>query len=100
MFNVWSLSKAVGLKMAIKRLMAAVFAAQDMCHQRGSNKALGNGAAWHPGLHNLLIAGAGQARAFDLIDDIMPVLLENDSLDHFVNSLTIPVLPSHQYQAL
>ena len=51
--------------------MIAVFAAQDMGHQRRADKAFGNGSAWHLGLDNLVTTGTGQARAIDLIDDVM-----------------------------
>ena len=75
--------------------MIAIFAAQDMRHQRRADKALGNGAAWHLSLNHLLTAGAGQSRTFDLIDDVMAVRLENDSLDHFLICLTIFQLFHH-----
>jgi hypothetical protein len=41
-----------------------------MRHQRRPNKALGNGAAWHLRLHDVLTAGAGQTPAVDLVDDV------------------------------
>ncbi len=51
--------------------MVAVLAGQDMRHQRGANKALGNGTAWHLGLHDCLTASAGQTRADDLVHDVV-----------------------------
>ena len=77
------------LALAIQRQVIAVFAAQDVGHQRGPHKTLWNGAAWHLGLNNGLTTGAGQPRAANLVHDVMAVLLENDSLDHFLTRLTI-----------
>ncbi len=51
--------------------MIAVLAGQDMGHQRGADKALGDGTAWHLGLCDNLTAGAGQTRADDLVHDVM-----------------------------
>jgi len=42
-----------------------------MRHQRRANKALGNGTAWHLGLHDCLTASAGQTRADDLVHDVV-----------------------------
>ena len=75
--------------------MISVFTAQDMRHQRRADKAFGNGTAWHLGLNHLFTAGAGQTRAGYLIDDVMAVRLENDSLDHFLICLTILQLFHH-----
>ena len=69
--------------------MIAVFAAQDVGHQRGADKALWNGAAWHLGLHDRLATGAGQTQAGDLVYDVVAGLLEDDSLDHFLTCLTL-----------
>ena len=51
--------------------MLAVFAAQDMGHQRGANKALWNGSAWHLCLNNGLTTGSGQTRAAYLVHHVM-----------------------------
>jgi hypothetical protein len=59
------------LNLTILRQIIAVLRAQDVNHQRGVDKALGNGAAWYLDLNEPLAAGAGQTWAGDLIYDVV-----------------------------
>ena len=57
--------------LAIQRQVIAVFAAQDVGHQRGTHKALWNAAAWNFGLNNRLTTGASQTRTTNLVHNVM-----------------------------
>jgi hypothetical protein len=62
--------------------MLAVFAAQDLGHQRGANKALWNGSAWHLCLAELY--------KHDLTDMNVRVLLEEgETLPTYLNCLSL-----------
>ena len=75
--------------------MISIFAAQDVGHQRGADKALWNGVAWHLGLEDCFAAGSGQTWPAYLVHDVMAGLLKNDTLDHFLTRLTIFQLFHH-----
>ena len=75
--------------------MIAVFAAQDVGHQCGADKALWDGAARHLGLDDCFAAGSGQTWPAYLVHGVMAGLMENDSLDHFLTRLTIFQLFHH-----
>lgn len=73
--------------------MIPVFAAQDVAQQRGLHKTLWNGAAWHLGLDDCFTTGAGQARAANLVHDVMawhiPQLLRHIGSQHLEAAGTI-----------
>ena len=78
------------LGLSIERQVIAVFAAQDMGHQRGTDKALGNGAAWHLGLNDRLTTGAGQTRAANLVHDVMAGTYSSSSITSVPSTLKLP----------